>query len=141
MSKKTFFSKGTKAFTQNLPRTNRQLKVGEAIRRILADVFLKRDFPDPALSSHSITVTQVGVSPDLKRATVFVIPLLGENNQEVIELLSQQISFFRQVISKQLTTKSCPTIQFALDETIEHAQKIDRLLKSVCPAGNDQEDA
>lgn len=115
-------------FARKTQKTNRQLRVGEELRHILADILRKGDFPNLELSQFSITVTQVQVSPDLRNALVFIMPLGGHEKSRVMELLKESAPFFRHLISKALVTKCCPAIRFALDETFDYAEKIDGLL-------------
>lgn len=99
--------------------SQRQLRVGELIRRTLSDVLMRGDVHDPDLNRLSITVGEVRTSPDLKIATVYVTPLGGKGQDEVIELLARNRSELRRAVSKQMTLKYAPDLRFRLDETYD----------------------
>ncbi|WP_425039832.1 30S ribosome-binding factor RbfA [Primorskyibacter sp. S187A] len=99
--------------------SQRQLRVGELIRRTLSDVLLRGDVHDPDLNRISVTVGEVRTSPDLKVATVYVAPLGGEGQDQIIELLARNKSELRRAVSKQLTLKYAPDLRFRLDETYD----------------------
>jgi len=99
--------------------SQRQLRVGELIRRTLSDVLLRGDVHDPDLNRLSITVGEVRTSPDLKIATVYVAPLGGKGQDEVIELLARNKAELRRAVSKQMTLKYAPDLRFRLDETYD----------------------
>ena len=99
--------------------SQRQLRVGELIRRTLSDVLLRGDVHDPDLNRLSITVGEVRTSPDLKIATVYVAPLGGQGQDEVIALLARNRAELRRAVSKQLTLKYAPDLRFRLDETYD----------------------
>jgi ribosome-binding factor A len=109
-------------------RSQRQLRVGQEIRRILAEIVIREGFLDEANFQQSVTITEVQVSPDLKNATAFVMPLGGVNSDELIEDLTKQIHYYRSVIAKQLKTKYIPNLYFKIDTTFDQAEKISRLL-------------
>lgn len=109
-------------------RSQRQLRVGQEIRRILAEIVIREGFLDEANFQQSVTITEVQVSPDLKNATAFVMPLGGVNSDELIEDLTKQIHHYRSVIAKQLKTKYIPNLYFKIDTTFDQAEKISRLL-------------
>lgn len=93
--------------------------MGELIRRTLSDVLMRGDVHDPDLNRLSITVGEVRCSPDLKVATVYVAPLGGRGQDEVIELLARNKSELRRAVSKQMTLKYAPDLRFRLDETYD----------------------
>lgn len=99
--------------------SQRQLRVGELIRRTLSDVLMRGDVHDPDLNRLSITVGEVRVSPDLKIATVFVAPLFGKGQDEVVALLARNKAELRRMVSKQMTLKYAPDLRFRLDETYD----------------------
>jgi ribosome-binding factor A len=99
--------------------TQRQLRVGELIRRTLSDVLARGEVHDPDLTSVSITVGEVRVSPDLKQATVYVLPLGGRGADGVLEALKRNRSELRRVVSKQMTLKYAPDLRFAIDDTFD----------------------
>ncbi len=109
--------------------SQRQLRVGELIRRTLADVLNRGDIHDPDLNRMSITVSEVRSSPDLKIATAFVLPLGGDNRAEAIEALARNKSELRRAVSKNLTLKFSPDLRFVIDESFDRMDDTNRLLK------------
>ena len=99
--------------------SQRQLRVGELIRRTLAQVLAQGDIHDPDLNRLSITVGEVRTSPDLKVATAYVLPLGGQGQDEVIELLARNKHELRRVIGKKVGLKYTPDLRFRLDETFD----------------------
>lgn len=109
-------------------RSQRQLRVGQEIRRILAEIITRDGFLDAAHFQQSVTITEVIVSPDLKNATLFIMPLGGDNSDVLIEALTSQIYHYRSIIAKQLRTKYVPNLFFKIDKTFDQAEKISNLL-------------
>ena len=107
--------------------SQRQLRVGELIRRTLSDVLMRGAIRDPDLNRISITVGQVVASPDLKIATAYVSALGGEKNGVIIKLLSQNKADIRRAISKQMTLKYTPDLRFRLDQTFDRMDDTRRL--------------
>ena len=108
--------------------SQRQLRVGETIRRALSDVLARGDVHDPELNRLSITVGEVRTSPDLKIATAYVLPLGGEGRDQVIELLARNKGELRRAVSKKLTLKFAPDLRFRLDETFDQMDETRRML-------------
>jgi ribosome-binding factor A len=108
--------------------TQRQLRVGELIRHKMAEMLARGDIHDDVLASHVVTVPEVRLSPDLKLATVYVIPLGGADTQAVIEALNRHKRFIRGEIAHAVNLKFAPDIRFRCDETFEEASRIDGLL-------------
>ncbi|KAJ57526.1 ribosome-binding factor A [Actibacterium mucosum KCTC 23349] len=108
--------------------SQRQLRVGELIRRTLSDVLLRGDIHDPELNRMSITVGEVRTSPDLKVATAFVLPLGGQGADEALSALRRNRAEIRRAVSKGLTLKFSPEIRFAIDETFDQMDETRRLL-------------
>lgn len=108
--------------------SQRQLRVGELIRRTLADVLNRGDVHDPDLNRMSITVSEVRTSPDLKIATAFVLPLGGEKRQEALDVLRRNKGELRRALSKQMTLKYAPDLKFVLDESFDRMDDTRRLL-------------
>lgn len=108
--------------------SQRQLRVGELIRRTLAEVLARGDVHDPDLNRLSITVGEVRTSPDLKIATAYVLPLGGEGSDEVIQLLARNKGELRRVIGKKLALKYAPDLRFQLDETFDRMDDTRRIL-------------
>jgi ribosome-binding factor A len=108
----------------------RLLRVGEEIRHVLAEILARGDVHDEVLTAHSITVTEVRVSPDLRHATAFVEPLGGADEPAVLEALKRHAKYLKGETGKRLSTKYTPDIVFRLDETFANATHIDALLRS-----------
>ncbi len=108
--------------------SQRQLRVGELIRRTLADVLNRGDIHDPDLNRLSITVSEVRITPDLKIATAFVLPLGGDKREETIEALARNKGELRRALSKEMTMKYAPDLRFLLDESFDRMDETNRLL-------------
>ncbi|WP_298915530.1 30S ribosome-binding factor RbfA [uncultured Roseobacter sp.] len=108
--------------------SQRQLRVGETIRRALADVLARGDVHDPDLNRMSITVGEVRTSPDLKIATAYVLPLGGDGRDEVIGLLARNKGELRRIVSKKLSLKFAPDLRFQLDETFDRMDETREML-------------
>jgi len=107
--------------------SQRQLRVGELIRRSLSDVLARGDVHDPELNRLSITVGEVRTSPDLRIATAYVLPLGGSGQEEVIALLARNKSELRRLVSKKLALKFAPDLRFRLDDTFDRMDETRRL--------------
>lgn len=107
--------------------SQRQLRVGELIRRTLSDVLMRGDIHDPELNRLSVTVGEVRTSPDLKVATAYVLPLGGEGQEDVIALLARNKGEIRRIIGKKLALKFAPDLRFRLDETFDKMDETRRL--------------
>lgn len=105
----------------------RQLRVGELIRRTLSDVLARAEVHDPDLNRHSITVGEVSVSNDLKVATAYVMPLGGGDAQAAIAALARNKGELRHLVGKQLTLKFSPDLRFRIDETFDRLDETRRL--------------
>ena len=108
--------------------SQRQLRVGELIRRTLADVLSRGDIHDPDLNRMSITVGEVRISPDLRVATAFVLPLGGQGRDEALDALRRNRHELRRAVSKGLTLKYSPELRFIIDETFDRMDETRRLL-------------
>ena len=108
--------------------SQRQLRVGETIRRALSEVLARGDVHDPDLNRMSITVGEVRTSPDLKIATAYVLPLGGQGQDEVVELLARNKGELRRLVAKKLTLKFAPDLRFRLDETFDQMDETRRML-------------
>ena len=111
------------------PVTQRQLRVGEMIKQALSMIFLKDEAKLPNVQTKGITVTEVRMSPDLKTAKIFVLPLGGKNSEVSIEKLKEFSFIVRKVLSKKIEMKFLPKILFVKDESFEYAEKIENLIK------------
>lgn len=108
--------------------SQRQLRVGETIRRTLAEILGRGDVHDPDLNRMSITVGEVRMSSDLKIATAYVLPLGGDGKDEVVKLLSRNRGELRKQVSKKLTLKFSPDLRFLLDQTFDQMDETRRML-------------
>ena len=110
--------------------SQRQLRVGEALRHALADILFRNDIQDPDLAGVSVTITQVKPSPDMRYATVYCEPLGGENADVVIKALNRHKGFLRGEMGHRLTMKFTPELRFVEDASFAEAQKVETILKS-----------
>ena len=110
--------------------SQRQLRVGEELRHALADVFGRGVLRDPDIADRSITVTEVQPSPDLKNATVYVMPLGGGDIDNLLKGLGRCAPFLTAEISKQVYLKFAPRLRFELDKSFERVDRIETLLRS-----------
>jgi len=106
----------------------RQLRVGEEVRHGLARIFERSELSDPALMDVTITVTEVRMSPDLKHATAFVMPLAGTHAPEVLAGLKRSAPYLRGLIAREVPLRFTPTLSFTLDMSFEHASRINEIL-------------
>lgn len=116
-------------FSGKANTSNRPLKVGEEIRHILADIFLRGECRSPDLFDVTITITEVRVAPDMKNATAYFMPLAGQNKERLLQALKDAAPEIRHHISKRIKLRHTPKIYFALDESFDVAQKIETLLR------------
>lgn len=108
--------------------SQRQLRVGELIRRRLSEILARGEVHDPDLQRMSITVGEVRVSPDLRVATAYVLPLGGEGQDTVVKLLAGNHAELRRLVAKGLALKFAPELRFRLDETFDRMDETRRLL-------------
>lgn len=119
---------GKNKFHDGVGPSQRQLRVGETIRRALSDVLARGDVHDTDLNRLSITVAEVRTSPDLKIATAYVLPLGGQGQDEVIGLLARNKGELRRMVAKKLTLKFAPDLRFILDETFDRMDETREML-------------
>ena len=117
------------------PITQRQLRVGEMIKQALGMIFIREEAKLPNLDTKNITVTEVRMSPDLKTAKAFVLPLEGKNANEVIEKLKEFSYIIRKVLSKKIVMKFLPKILFVKDDSFDYAERIEDLIKQTHKEG------
>jgi ribosome-binding factor A len=110
--------------------SQRQLRVGEAVRHAIAEVFTQGQVHDPVLEGHLITVPEVRMSPDLRLATIYVMPLGGRDAEAVIAALERNKRFLRGVVARKVNLKFAPDIRFRVDERFDEAERIEKLLRS-----------
>ena len=110
--------------------SQRQLRVGELVRRLLSDLLARGEIYDPALQRHVVTIPEVRMSADLKIAHVYVVPLGGEGGVEVVAALERMAKYLRGQIGRGLDTKFTPQLRFQLDTRFDDDTRIDTLLRS-----------
>ena len=108
--------------------SQRQLRVGEELRHALARILRDGECRDPVLENASITVTEVSMSPDLRNATAFVMPLAGTNATEVVAGLERSAVFLKGLVAREVQLRNTPNLVFALDESFDRADRISALL-------------
>ncbi|MBY0227388.1 MAG: 30S ribosome-binding factor RbfA [Hyphomicrobium sp.] len=124
MSRKKSSSKTGKGPSQ------RMLRVGEMVRHKVAELLIRGEIHDDVLASHVVSISEVRISPDLKLATAYVMPLGGKDTEKVIAALERHKKFIRAEVAQTLDLKYAPDIRFREDETFEEVSRIDRLLFS-----------
>jgi ribosome-binding factor A len=110
--------------------SQRQQRVAELVRHALAEVLQRGDIQDPVLAHHVVTIPEVRMSPDLRLATAYVMPLGGEHEREVLEALDRNKKFLRQEVARRVDLKFAPDLRFHRDDTFDEYARIDALLKS-----------
>ena len=110
--------------------STRSLRVGELVRHAVAEILSQGGVHDPVLESHLVTVPEVRMSPDLKLATIYVMPLGGRDEKLVLDALEHHKRFLRGEIAHRVALKFAPDIRFRIDERFAEAERIDRLLRS-----------
>ena len=114
-----------KAFSQ------RQLRVGELVKQNLGQLFIRNEAKIPSINSKLITVTEVRMTPDLKTARVYVIPLGGIDTKETVKILTEYSHLVRKALSKRLDIKFLPKLTFVEDNSFEYAEKIEKIIKEI----------
>ena len=109
--------------------SQRQLRVGELVKQNLGELFLRNEAKIPTINSKLITVTEVRMTPDLKTARVYVIPLGGIDTKEIVKILTEYSHLVRKALSKRLVIKFLPKLTFVEDNSFEYAEKIERIIK------------
>ena len=111
-------------------RSVRLLRVGEQVRHVLSELLQRGEVHDDVLQSHLVSVTEVRMSPDLRHATVFVKPLLGQGEAVVLKALRQNTAFFQREVAQRVRTKYAAKLKFLADESFDEGTHIDRILRS-----------
>ncbi|HEX9836189.1 MAG TPA: 30S ribosome-binding factor RbfA [Alphaproteobacteria bacterium] len=109
--------------------SQRQLRVGELLRHALAEMLERGELRDPDFAGLNLTVTEVRCAPDLKGATVFVVPLGGEGADRAIAALARAAPFLRRRLAEEVELRFAPELRFALDTSFDRAARIERLLR------------
>jgi len=109
--------------------SQRQLRVGELVKQSLGQIFLRDEAKVPYLETRSITVTEVRMSPDLKNARAYVLPLGGKDTDKVVSILTKFSHLVRKALSKKIEMKFLPKVSFVSDKSFDYAAKIEKLIK------------
>ena len=115
----------------NSTKSQRQLRVGEELRHLISNILLRESFYDQIIENNTITITEVNVSPDLKNAKVYIMPLGGENKLEVLDSLNKSNGRIKKLISSNINLRQIPKLQFKIDETFEYAKNIENILQKI----------
>ena len=113
----------------NAPFSQRQLRVGELIKQSLGQIFLRDEAKVPTLETKNITVTEVRMSPDLKNARAYVIPLGGKDTENTVDVLTKFSYLIRKALSKKIDMKFLPKVSFIGDKSFDYAEKIEKLIQ------------
>jgi len=119
-----------KRFDQNTGPSQRQQRVAELVRHALSEVLSRGDLQDDVLASHVVTIPEVRMSPDLKLATAYVMPLGGKDERAVVAALERHRKVLRQEVARRVNLKFAPDLRFRRDESFDEAARIDALLRS-----------
>ena len=126
-----FNYKINKKSKDNFTKSQRQLRVGEELRHLISSALLRETFYDQIIENNNITITEVNVSPDLKNAKVYIMPLGGENKFEVLDSLNKANGRIKKLISNNINLRQIPKLQFRIDETFEYAKNIENILQKI----------
>ena len=113
------------------PFSQRQLRVGELVKQNLGELFIRNEGKIPFINTKLITVTEVRMTPDLKTARVYVIPLGGIDTKETVRILTEYSHLVRRALSKRLDIKFLPKLTFVEDNSFEYAEKIEKIIKKI----------
>ena len=119
--------------------SQRQLRVGELVKQNLGELFIRNEAKIPSFNSKLITVTEVRMTPDLKTARVYVIPLGGIDTKETVRILTENSHLVRRALSKRLDIKFLPKLTFVEDNSFEYAEKIEKIIKKNKEKENEKE--
>jgi ribosome-binding factor A len=115
--------------TNSFTFSQRQLRVGELVKQSLAQIFLREEAKVPTLETKNITVTEVRMSPDLKNARAYIIPLGGKEIEKTVNILTEFGYLVRKALSKKLDMKFLPKVSFVYDKSFDYAEKIEKLIQ------------
>ena len=113
----------------DMPFSQRQLRVGELVKQSLGQIFLRGEAKVPHLETKNITVTEVRMSPDLKNAKAYVLPLGGKDAEKAVSILTNSSYLIRKVLAKKIDMKFLPKVSFVNDESFDYAEKIEKLIQ------------
>jgi ribosome-binding factor A len=111
-------------------RSVRLLRVGEQVRHALSEILMRGEVHDETLASHMVSITEVRMSPDLRHATAFVMPLLGANAAAVLKALRTNTAYLQSEVARRVNTKYAAKLKFLLDESFDEGSHIDALLRA-----------
>ena len=111
--------------------SQRQLRVGELVKQKLGEIFIRNEAKIPSIKTEIVTVTEVRMTPDLKTARVYVIPLGGKDTKETVRVLTEYSHIVRKALSKKLDIKFLPKLTFVEDNSFEYAEKIEKIIKKI----------
>ena len=116
-------------YSENTPFSQRQLRVGELIKQSLGQIFLRDEAKVPSLMTKNITVTEVRMTPDLKNAKAYIIPLGGKDTESTVSVLTKFSYLIRKALSKKINMKFLPKVHFVGDKSFDYAEKIEKLIQ------------
>ncbi len=122
-------ARGHKRETKHTP-SQRGLRAGELVRHAMAEILSRGEVHDPVLEGHLVTIPEVRMSPDLRLATIYVMPLGGKDAPDVLAALERHKKYLRGEIAHRINLKFAPDIRFLLDERFEEAERIEKLLRT-----------
>ena len=115
--------------SNNAPFSQRQLRVGELIKQSLGQIFLRDEAKVPLIETKNITVTEVRMSPDLKNARAYVIPLGGKGTEKAVSILTEFSRDIRKALSRKIDMKFLPKVSFVADKSFDYAEKIEKIIR------------
>ena len=126
-----FLFNSNKKHKDSSVKSQRQLRVGEELRHLISNALLRESFYDEYINNNNITITEVNVSPDLKNAKVYVMPLGGKKKLDVLNSLNKATGRLKKIISSNLSLRQTPKLIFKIDETFEYAKKINDIIDKI----------
>ena len=121
----------SKKSKNNFFKSQRQLKVGEELRHLISNALLRENFYDENIKNNNVTITEVNMSPDLKNAKIYIMPLGGKNKIEVLNSLNRVTGYIKKIISNNISLRQMPKLLFQIDETFEYAENIHNILEKI----------
>ena len=116
---------------QSTGPSQRQLRVGETLRHVLSEILMRQDFFDPDLANVSVTISEISVSPDLRNARVYTMPLGGINVDVILPALNRLAPVIQSLVAKKVHLRRTPRLRFFLDNSFENAAKMNQLLHAI----------
>ena len=121
----------SKKSKNNSFKSQRQLKVGEELRHLISNALLRENFYDENIKNNNITITEVNMSPDLKNAKIYIMPLGGKNKIDVLNSLNRVTGRIKKIISNNINLRQTPKLLFQIDETFEYAENIHNIIEKI----------